>query len=869
MATASRPPAHARVPRAPRAFARALSRVRVARLAGLGCALALLAMTAARAAAVGPEAGPSSRPAVVPPAPVVRVDAVYPPQQLAAGRSAEVVLAVTIDAAGAVTGVEVLLSAGADFDEAARTAARAWRFRPALRAGAPVASRIRLPFRFAAPFELAPPPAAPSAPQPRRPPRAEPQVLEVTVLGRPSRPSRGASDFQLEVGELARVPRRNATELLQLAPGMLLTNEGGEGHAEQIFLRGFDAREGQDLELSVGGVPVNQAGNLHGNGHADLHFVIPELIHGLRVLEGPFDPRQGNFAVAGSAEYELGLARRGLTAKYGYGSFATQRLLALWGPPGSGPGTFGGAELLRSAGFGANRDSTRATAMGQLEGRVGARGHWRLAGTAYATRYHSAGVLRADDVARRRVGFFDTYDRRQGGDVTRFSLAAELEWSGEQLTHGHQFFALRNSMRLLENFTGFLLDSQQPQQNLHRQRGDLIDLNNVGLTVGARGFGRWRGRLLGQRQELELGYAVRGDFVEATQYRNETATSVPYRLETAIDAELSDLGLYADANLRATHWLSLRGGLRAEAFTFNALDRCAVDSVAHPSRSNPPGDRSCLDSQDYGRYREPVARAATAATVFLPRVTLVVGPLFHLTASASAGRGIRSIDPIYLTQDVATPFASITAYEGGLAYARRLGWLELAGRGVLFGTQVDRDLIFSETAGRNTLAQGTTRRGWLAALRARATILDLSGSLTQVHSTFDDTGLLVPYVPELVLRGDGTVHGALPRLRLRGQPLQGHAALGLTWVGRRPLPYGQRSDVLAVVDGALGVAWRELELVLTLQNVLDRRYRLGEYNYASNFDAQGPPALVPARHFTAGAPRTLLLTLGITLGGQA
>ena len=40
--------------------------------------------------------------------------------------------------------------------------------------------------------------------------------------------------------------------------GLLLTNEGGEGHAEQIFLRGFDAREGQDLELSVGGVPINE-----------------------------------------------------------------------------------------------------------------------------------------------------------------------------------------------------------------------------------------------------------------------------------------------------------------------------------------------------------------------------------------------------------------------------------------------------------------------------------------------------------------------------------------------------------------------------------------------------------------------------------
>src|SRR5438309_666672 len=143
---------------------------------------------------------------------------------------------------------------------------------------------------------------------------------EVRVHGRPEPPSRGASDFYLRVGELARVPRQNATELLKLAPGILLTNEGGEGHAEQVFLRGFDAREGQDIEFSVNGVPINEAGNLHGNGYADTHFIIPELVDSLRVVEGPFDPRQGNYAVAGSAEYHLGLAERGLFAKLSAGS---------------------------------------------------------------------------------------------------------------------------------------------------------------------------------------------------------------------------------------------------------------------------------------------------------------------------------------------------------------------------------------------------------------------------------------------------------------------------------------------------------------------------------------------------------------------
>src|SRR5690606_25932456 len=121
--------------------------------------------------------------------------------------------------------------------------------------------------------------------------------------------------------------------------------------AQQVFLRGFDAREGQDIEFSVDGVPVNQVGNIHGNGYADTNFIIPELVEELRVLEGPFEPQQGNFAVAGSADYRLGLDQRGLTMKYMAGSFNTQRLLLLWGPANESHHTFGGAELYDTDGF--------------------------------------------------------------------------------------------------------------------------------------------------------------------------------------------------------------------------------------------------------------------------------------------------------------------------------------------------------------------------------------------------------------------------------------------------------------------------------------------------------------------------------------
>lgn len=689
----------------------------------------------------------------------------------------------------------------------------------------------------------------------------------VTVRGRAPAPSRGASDFNLRVGELERVPRaEGAAGLLKLAPGILLTNKGGDGHAEQIFLRGFDAREGQDVELTAAGVPINEAGNLHGNGYADLHFIIPELVESLRVVEGPFDPRQGNFAVAGSASYELGLLRRGLTAKYTTGSFATRRMLVLWGPTGQSTRTFGGAELFDTDGFGENRSARRGSAMGQYEGKLGASGSYRIGAQAYSAQFKSAGVVRADDVDAGRIDFFGTYDTRQGGDSSRYSVWGDIETKSGDTLLKQQVFLIFRDMRLRENFTGFLLDVQKPVQSPHQQRGDLLDLHVDSETFGAKGSARWRTKALDQQQELELGYFARADRTASTQHRIEAATSVPYTTETDLDSRLGDIGIYGDAGLRPLGWLNLRGGVRGDLFTYDVLDNCAQQSVRQPSAANPPGDASCLTQQDFGRYRERFDRRGTSSIAVLPRGSILLGPFTGFTTSLAYGKGVRSIDPIYINQDLATPFASIDSYELGVGYTKGIGDVELMARSVFFRTHVDRDLIFSETAGRATLADGTTRTGWVGAVRATGPWFDQAANVTLVRSMFDDTKLLVPYVPDVVVRSDSAVHKELP-WKPGGETLTGALAAGITFVGRRALPYGQRSDTIFTIDGSASIAWRSFEIALVATNLLDRRYRLSEFNFASDFRGQPQPTLVPARHFTAGAPRGLFLTLTVTLGG--
>ena len=197
---------------------------------------------------------------ITPPEVVTKVDAVFPPGVTPAGEVV-VALRVTVGADGDVAGVEVAASGGPAYDQAAVDAVRQWVFKPALRGGEPVASRIRVPFRFTPPAtEVAPlppapvaaPPPPPSAPPPAPPPLPDDAPVEVTVRGRRRPPPRATSDFVLDRDVLAAAPHQSAADLMLRAPGVYVSRPEGEAVAHEIFLRGFDAEHGQDIELTVG-----------------------------------------------------------------------------------------------------------------------------------------------------------------------------------------------------------------------------------------------------------------------------------------------------------------------------------------------------------------------------------------------------------------------------------------------------------------------------------------------------------------------------------------------------------------------------------------------------------------------------------------
>jgi hypothetical protein len=134
-------------------------------------------------------------------------------------------------------------------------------------------------------------------------------------------------------------------------------------------------------------------------------------------------------------------------------------------------------------------------------------------------------------------------------------------------------------------------------------------------------------------------------------------------------------------------------------------------------------------------------------------------------------------------------------------------------------------------------------------------------SLTVVRAAFRwsegiyEEGTWLPYAPQVVARSDTAFRPVIGQLG--GAPVRGHLGLGLTLLGRRPLPYGEMGHDAFLADVGTGVRWKGLALNMEVFNLLDDGWYDGEFVYASSTSRGAPPSLVPQRHVTVGAPRTL------------
>jgi iron complex outermembrane recepter protein len=662
-----------------------------------------------------------------------------------------------------------------------------------------------------------------------------------TISGRRRKRALPASQFVVDAQDFAGVPRRDASSQLMLAPGVLTTNAGGEGHAHETFLRGFQAGTGQDIEFLVDGVPLNEVSNAHNHGYADIFFIPPEVVQQVSVTNGVFEPEQGDFAFAGTAEYRLGVPERGSRVSFLQGSFSTSRLVGIVAPHDLPDQTFAAFELYRTNGFGTNRSAQRGLALGRFGQDDGTDAlRWSLSLYGYGARWDQAGVVRQDDFERGDIGFFDTYDPNQGGESKRLLTAFDAAVGPTDAELSANVFLQLRDMRIRENFTGFLQDP----------RGDSAEQRYDAITMGSRGKYELATTAFGQTQELALGWALRYDRGKTQQFRLRDTTAIPYDIVFDRGIDVVNVAGWARTQLRPVDWLAIRGGLRLDTFSFAVVD------FDQPT-ADTEGPR--VDNQSTQAFGFALS----------PRVTLELRPFANASLLFSYGQGTRSSDATALSDNETAPFAVAREVEVGATYrlGSRADGAELQLQAAYVFAAIDQDLVFEPAAGRNILVGPSTRNALLFAARGHlGGWLDALLNVGWTDATLDDTGERLPYIPELVGRADLIAHGALFDWQLGGQPVTGEVGVGFTFVPGRPLPNQLQGDAFYLLDASAEVRLWNFAVGIVGRNLLDLRYRQSEFNYTSNFRGPNLPApRTPQRHFVAGEPLFLGGTLTVFL----
>ena len=187
-------------------------------------------------------------------------------------------------------------------------------------------------------------------------------------------------------------------------------------------------------------------------------------------------------------------------------------------------------------------------------------------------------MVRTEDYQSGKIGFYGTEDPSQGGDATRFTLAGDVEVPSGPGVFKQQVFLTWRTLRIIENFTGFLLDTQQAWQSLHGQRGDAIQQSYDAQTVGGRGATGSPARSSDRTSRFEVGYYARYDHTTPSVSRLRFGTQIPYEPveDSNFVTDVVDIAGYVDADFRPLRWLSFRGGLRLEYFSYNVLNTCAT-----------------------------------------------------------------------------------------------------------------------------------------------------------------------------------------------------------------------------------------------------------------------------------------------------
>ena len=636
--------------------------------------------------------------------------------------------------------------------------------------------------------------------------------------------SEAASEGSVTSRRVETRPVTRPGEVLEFVPGVIITQHSGEGKANQYYLRGYNLDHGTDIAISVAGVPINLPTHAHGQGYADINFLIPELVQRVNFRKGPYYVEEGDFSTAGSVHIDYADSLpKGLVSTT-LGSYGYERALF------ANSSSLGEGHLLYAIeGVGydgpwVNPDNYHRF-NGVLRYSQGDRANgFAITGLGYDSKWNSTDQVAKRGIDEGLISRFGSLDPTDGGETSRYNLSFQGRKTEGDMQYLMDAYAFRYNLKLWNNFTYFLDDPVNGDQFLQVDRRNTVGLNPRMILSH---------KLGDADAALQFGLQARRDDIGKVALYSTKAREI---LTTTRDDSVKEtsVGLYAEEFVQWNDWFRSTVGVRTDLYQFKVNSSIAANSG---------------DNRDH---------------ITSPKLSLVFGPWAKTEYFFNAGYGFHSndargtsitVDPKTLgPAEQVTPLVRTRGAEVGL---RTEIVPKLQSSVAVWVLKQASELVFSGDAGTTEAGRPSYREGveWTNHYRAKDWLLfDFDLSLSRSRFTeFDPVGDQIP--------------GSIERVASFSATVDQIAGWTFNWTtryfGPRPLieDNSVRSQPTILTNIRAGyLLEKNVRLSMDVLNLFDRNASNIDYFYTSRLPGE-PLAGVDDIHLHPTEPRMVRLTL--------
>ncbi len=606
-------------------------------------------------------------------------------------------------------------------------------------------------------------------------------------------------------------PVNSSQDIMRKVPGLFIGQHAGGGKAEQMFLRGFDIDHGTDINVSVDGLPVNMVSHAHGQGYADLHFVIPETVEKIDFGKGPYSEDKGNFTTAGYVDFSTKQKLKNSSIKFEAGQFDTHRLLGMFNLLESNKhNAYVATEFLSTDGyFDSPQNFNRINLFGKYTGRVNKTDKIGVIASYFDSKWDASGQVPERAVKSGLITRFGSIDDTEGGTTSRSNLLVSYDKMIDESSFiKSKVFLSQYAFELYSNFTFFLEDSINGDQI--RQKENRIV---YGLTSDYnKSFSN--GNLKGTWQ---AGISLRNDQTKDTELshtKNRTETLETLKLG---DINETNLGTYIGANFDVNKW-TFNPSVRLDYFDFQYNDKLTAS------------------------YKTEEQNKAIVS----PKLNIFYNPNRDLQVYLKTGKGFHSNDTRVVVAESGEKILP-AAYGFDVGYIWKPTPKMLVNMAYWY-LYLEQEFVYVGDAGIVEPSGKTRRQGVDLSYRYQPLqwlFWNLDANYTYARSIDEPKG--EDYIP---LAPDFTFVSGLNFLFKSGI----YGSINVRHLANRPAneDYSIVAKGYTVTDLNAGYKWRKMSFSVQIQNLFNTEWN--ETQFATESRLQNETESVEEIHFTPGTP---------------